>query len=220
MNPVVEAILSRRSVREGFSGAPVPVEVLEDVVRCGLAAPSSKNARPWKFHVVTDAGMLDAIAMDVERSEHVDTYVPFDPVSGKPCPEWSSTVLESAAILRRAPAAVFVENTGAFSQGRSALLKATPEALANSIVGYTFEVLGLGAAVQNMWIAAVAHGLCGVYLGDVLIAEQRIQAHLGIVGDLAGALILGYAGDRPPPASRSSDIPTEHVRWVVPGRSK
>ena len=54
MNMVVDTILRRHSVREGFSRAPIPIEVLEDIIRCGLAAPSSKNARPWRFHVVMD----------------------------------------------------------------------------------------------------------------------------------------------------------------------
>lgn len=217
MNTVVEAILRRHSVREGFSRASVPVEVLEDILRCGLAAPSSKNARPWRFHVVTHRLRLDELAGMVERSEGIETYVPFDPETGRPRPGLSSTVIESAAVLRSVPAAVFVENTGTFSRGRQALVEATPEALAGSIVGYTLEVMGVGAAVQNMWIAAVAHGLSAVFMGDVLIAERKIRERLGIACDLVGVLALGYTAAPQTCTPRSaSELGLEQVRWVSP----
>jgi len=48
----IEAILTRRSVREGFTGQPIPRSVLAEIVRCGCAAPSAKNTQPWRFHVV------------------------------------------------------------------------------------------------------------------------------------------------------------------------
>jgi len=218
MNPAIEAILRRRSVREGFTDAPVPRAVLEDILRCGLAAPSSKNARPSRFHVVTDRDLLDVIAREVESSEDLDTYVPFDPVTGKPRPEWSSTVIESAEVLRNARVAIFVENTGTFSRGRQALVNASPEALAGSIVGYTLEAMGLGAAIQSMWIAAVAHGLAGVFMGDVLIAERAIKRRFAIAGDLVGVLALGYAEVLQAKAVRGpAELDSDQVRWVTPG---
>lgn len=217
-NPVIDAILRRRSVREGFSDAPVPSAILEDIVRCGLAAPSSKNARPSRFHVVTDPRVLDELAGAVESGEDVERYVPYDPMTGQPRPEWQSTVIESAAVLRGARAAIFIENAGTFSRGRQALVNASKEALQASIVGYTLEVLGVGAAIQNLWVAAVAHGLSGVFMGDVLIAERAIQRRLGIACDLVGVLALGYS--EVPNAelgSRRADLDHDRVRWISPG---
>src|SRR5882724_10716090 len=74
MNMVVDTILRRHSVREGFSRAPIPIEVLEDIIRCGLAAPSSKNARPWRFHVVMDPLLCEELAGAVESAEGIDSY--------------------------------------------------------------------------------------------------------------------------------------------------
>lgn len=215
MNPVTEAILRRRSVRAGFSATPVAADVLEDIVRCGLAAPSSKNARPSRFHVVTDEGLLAELARAVEESQDIDTYVPFDPTTGQPWPDWASTVSESAAVLRSARVAIFVENSGAFSRGRHALVTAAPEALAASITGYMLEIIGVGAAIQNMWIAAVAHGLSGVFMGDVLIAESLIKERLGIDCDLAGVLILGYAkGDELVRPRFQGELDPARVHWL------
>lgn len=217
MNPVTEAILRRRSVRTGFSDMSVPTEIILDILRCGLAAPSSKNAQPFRFHVVTDGDLLDEMACAVEGARDTETYVPHDPVTGRPRPEWPSTVLQSAAALRSARVAIFIENSGAFSRGRQALVIATREALEVSIVGYGLEILGVGAAIENMWIAAVAHGVSGVFMGDILIAESLIKARLGIECDLAGVLALGYTtGEELVPQQTRGELDPARVHWVMP----
>lgn len=215
MNTVIETILGRRSHRTGFSSRPVPDQVLEQVVRCGLAAPSSKDAKPWRFHVVPDQAVLGVIAGIVERSQGIEGYVPHDPTTGRPRPEYRSTVLESAAVLRAAPAGIAIESRGVFSGGRHTLLNATPAALAASIVSYGFELVGVGAAIQNVWLAAESLGLGGVFIGDVLIAEAEIHKTLGIEGDLVGIFALGYpfhAVARTPSELRIPD--EENLRWV------
>ena len=117
---------------------------------------------------------------------------------------------ESAELLRTVPAAIFIENRGPFSRGRRALLQAGPEAQALSIVGYELECLGLGAALENMWLAAIGFGLSGAFLGDVAVGEQAICRRLGIKGDLLGALALGYASIS---EQRSPALDTDLVRW-------
>ncbi len=214
-NDLVDLILSRRSVRSGFASRPVPTEVLEQIVRCGLAAPSSKGGRPWRFHVVTDRELLAACAEAMETSEGIDSYVPGSALTGEPTPGLPSTVIESATVLRTVPVAIFVEDTGPFSQGRDALLAASPEARAAVLIGYTFEVVGVGAAIENMWLAALSHGLVGVFIGDVLIAESAVKAGLGVTADLLGALALGYTDDATP-GYRLRDGDDDGVLWHPP----
>jgi nitroreductase len=69
---VIAAMLARRSIREGFDGQPIPGAVLREIVRCGRAAPSSKNAQPWRMHVVTDRATLGVLADAVEHAQGVD----------------------------------------------------------------------------------------------------------------------------------------------------
>jgi nitroreductase len=213
MNQVTATILGRRSVREGFTDEPVPREVLMEIVRCGLAAPSSKNAQPSRFHVVDDRVLLADLAGAVEESEDIDTYVPMDPLTGKPRPDWPSTVLLSAGVLRAASAAIFIENRGTFSRGRRLLTDAIRSGRAGSLIAYGFELIGVGAAIQNMWIAAEALGLRGCYMGDVVIAEEQIAARLGIDMDLMGVLALGYSNQRAA-TSGSDDGLTDPARVV------
>lgn len=54
-NPVIEAILSRRSVRE-FEEKDVPDEIIEKIIEAGTWAPSAINNQPWRFTVVRDEG--------------------------------------------------------------------------------------------------------------------------------------------------------------------
>lgn len=188
---VAEAILSRRSIRDGFDGRTLAREHLEEVVTCGLAAPSSKAAKPWRFHVVADREMLATIADAVLTIEGSEAYVPKDPKTGLPRPGLVSTVAESAEVLRSASAAIFVENLGAFSTSRRAVAESSYDVREDALLGYAFELIGIGAAVENMWLAAIGLGIEGVFMGDLLIAERSIQKILGIQHDLAGALVLG-----------------------------
>jgi nitroreductase len=62
-----EAIRSRRSVRT-YTDAPVPEELLLEVVTAAMYAPSAGNQQPWHFVVVTDKNLL-------ERASIVHPYV-------------------------------------------------------------------------------------------------------------------------------------------------
>ena len=202
---MVDVVLRRRSVRTGFLPDAVDQHLVEQIVACGLASPSSKNARPARLHVVDDPRLLHRIADAVDAAPGIDTYVPHDPITGAPRPDWPSTVAESAQVLREVPLGIFVENAGVFSGGRSTLLALPPEVLAACLTGYTLEVLGVGASIQNMWIAANALGLQAVFMGDILIAEAAIAELLGARQDLAGVLAIGHA-PAPEPPSRPHDL--------------
>jgi nitroreductase len=54
-----DVIYGRRSIR-GYLDKPVPREVIEDVLKLAMRAPTSYNTQPWNFHVVTGAP-LEAI---------------------------------------------------------------------------------------------------------------------------------------------------------------
>jgi nitroreductase len=187
------AILTRHSIRVGFDGSAIPRDSLESIVTCGLAAPSSKNAQPFRFHVVTDRSLLSSIADDMVAEEDLDAFVPKDPATGDPRREYRSTVVESADILRQASAGIVIENLGKFSVSRQALTESRDGDFADILLGYALEVIGIGAAMENMWVCAHAMGIEGTFMGDPLVADSRIRAALGIQNDLAGILALGYA---------------------------
>ena len=86
--------------------------------------------------------------------------------------------VQSADVLAQVSLGLFVENIGAFSAGRHTVAAAPDAYRVNALVGYGFEMIGLGAAIQSMWLAAGELGLAGVFMGDVLIAEDAIRERL------------------------------------------
>lgn len=61
-----DVIEHRRSIR-GFLDKPVPKEVLGQILTTAVRAPSTKNAQPWHFFVVTDAPLEQLRNANVER---------------------------------------------------------------------------------------------------------------------------------------------------------
>ena len=57
MNEVMNAILTRRSIRK-FTADPIPAEVLEDLVKAALHAPSGMGKQTWQFIVVTNQEII------------------------------------------------------------------------------------------------------------------------------------------------------------------
>lgn len=56
-NPVIEAILSRRSIRK-YLDKQVEHEKLEQLARCGIAAPNGMNQQPWAVRVVENQDFI------------------------------------------------------------------------------------------------------------------------------------------------------------------
>jgi nitroreductase len=60
-NPVIEAIRTRRSVRQ-FSKKPVSDDALIQILESAVWAPSGKNNQPWKFAVIRDPALKESLA--------------------------------------------------------------------------------------------------------------------------------------------------------------
>jgi nitroreductase len=59
-NPVIDAILKRRSIRR-YSGKPVDKSIIKELLTAGMYAPSARNQQPWHFIVIEDREILESI---------------------------------------------------------------------------------------------------------------------------------------------------------------
>ena len=57
----LEAIMTRRSIRS-FTNEPVSDEEIRILLEAAMSAPSAVSILPWRFVVITDRKILDAIA--------------------------------------------------------------------------------------------------------------------------------------------------------------
>ena len=60
MNEVLEVIKSRRTIRR-FKPNPIDEEKLQMILEAGRWAPSFSNLQPWRFIVIKDQGLKNAL---------------------------------------------------------------------------------------------------------------------------------------------------------------
>jgi nitroreductase len=66
----IEVLKTRRSVR-AYTDAPVPREIIEDVIDCGRLAATAVNIQPWEFIVVTGRELLRSIAETTDHGKFI-----------------------------------------------------------------------------------------------------------------------------------------------------
>lgn len=192
---MLDAIAARRSIRK-FKTTPVAHEIIEEILRAGSLAPSSKNRQPWKFIVTTGQAKEEVLAV-MELGLEREAQQPLLPESAV----YIGGAHNTLNIMRQAPAVIFVVNT----RGLDLL---TPQNAENRV----FEICNaqsIGAAVENMSLAAVEAGLGSLWICDTYFAQQELCTWLG--GELAAAFALGYADEEPAPRPRKSW--SETVEW-------
>lgn len=54
---LLEAITTRRSIRS-YTDQPVSDDLVQEIIRAGMMAPSAGNQRPWHFIVIRDQELL------------------------------------------------------------------------------------------------------------------------------------------------------------------
>jgi nitroreductase len=66
----IEVLKTRRSVR-AYIDAPVPREIIEDIIDCGRLAATAVNIQPWEFVVVTNPQLLRSIARTTDHGKFI-----------------------------------------------------------------------------------------------------------------------------------------------------
>jgi nitroreductase len=188
----LDAIAGRRSIRR-FKDKPIPDEALQTILTAATQAPSSKNRQPWRFVVVRGDKraemvrvMREGIAKEKARGE--------DPGSSE----------GSADIMEQAPVTIFIFDPGSL-----------PPWLTRSIEQMFTDVVNIqaiGAAIQNMLLAAQDLGLGSLWICDVFYAYEDLRNWLGEEGQMIAAVSLGYADESP--GARPRKPVSEVTRWV------
>jgi F420 biosynthesis protein FbiB-like protein len=173
----LEAIATRRSNRR-FKTDPIPQDVLEKILNAGVMAPSGKNRQPWRFVVVREdkrsemiAQMRAGIARFKARGDNV------------------GSAEGTASVMEQAPVTVFVFNT----EGKHPWLDRSIQ----EIVWDMVNIQSVGAAIQNICLAARALGLGSLWIADVLYAYEELAAWLEQDTQMVAAVSLGYPADNP-----------------------
>jgi coenzyme F420-0:L-glutamate ligase / coenzyme F420-1:gamma-L-glutamate ligase len=190
----------RRSVR-AFQDRAVPREALETMLEAARWAPSPHGRQPWRFVVLTTAGakarLAEAMGADWQSTLEMD---------GQPPEIIATRLAKSHERIRTAPALIlaclYLEDLDRYPDaGR----QRAEEVMA---------IQSLGAAIQNMLLAAYTLGLDTGWMCAPLFSPSTVRAALDLDATLLPhALIpVGYAARDP---QRRPHRPADElvVRW-------
>jgi nitroreductase/predicted transcriptional regulator YdeE len=189
---VFEAIANRRSIRK-FKSDPVPEEALRQILQAGILAPSGKNRQPWKFYVVQGEKYAEMITQMRAGIAHRES-------EGKDIGSAKNTL----KVMEQAPVTVFIFNPGRM-----------PSWSAHSIDQHFSDVVdiqSIGAAIQNMLLAAEELGMGSLWICDVFYAYEELSAWLGERSEMIAAISFGVPDEHP--IARKRKPFDEVVHWV------
>jgi nitroreductase len=189
MNPVIEAIMKRRSVR-AYETKPVSKDLIKAIIEAGNEAPSAMNSQPWRFVIVEDKETMRKLL----RAAKPGVKKLFETMK-ETNPERYELIMKrfkelEDPIYYSAPVIVFVIGSGRYA-GNSCPL-----------------------ACENMMLAAHSLGLgsCWVGLGAMAADDPGIQKILDLKEDetVFGPILLGYPKGYPERPEKKEPL----VKWI------
>jgi nitroreductase len=188
----IEAIAKRRSIRK-YTGEPLAETELQAILQAAQQAPSGKNRQPWKLVVVQSDKRPEMI--QVMRTGIAKTKARgYDTGSA----EWSANFMEQAQ------ATVFLFNPLGIPPWKAH----TVDQMFDDVV----DIQSIGAAIQNMLLAAEDLGIGSLWICDVFSAYAELQDWLGEPGEMIAAVAFGHPAENPP--ARPRKAMSEIARFV------
>ncbi len=185
--PVSDVILHRRSVRN-FAPDPVPPLIVRELVTLACAAPAPHHLRPWRFVHVASADGRERLA-DAMGEAWLQDLVSVN----RPVVEIDRLIARSRDQIMNAPALLVAGFTldGVQPWADEARRRAERDMFVQS----------LGAALQNILLAAFERGIVGYLKGAPLFCADAVRDALDLPADWHPAflVLLGFptVGGRP-----------------------
>lgn len=194
---MIQEIKNRRSIRK-YKPVDVSREIIEEIIKAGILAPSSKNRQPWKLIVAAGNAKEEVLAV-MEQGLKREKTCPLLPES--------AVHIEGAwhtlRVMKEAPVLIFIVNPLAVAISKSLTTDERVSEICNA--------QSIGAAVENMTLAATERGLGSLWICNTFFAHRELCDWLDTDGELYAALALGYADETPParPRKEMEDV----VEW-------
>lgn len=202
---MIEIIHRRRSTRK-FAKRSVSKENVREIICAGLQAPSPKNDQPWRFLVVDQEKKKEEIAEILEKrlllleERNFRKGIKRNDISG---------AHESVRVICEASVIIFV------------FLNSNIYEIHEDDVNWPLyakdvectHIMSIGAAIQNILLAATEKGISSLWMGDVFFAYNDLMHYLGGEGCMMAAIALGYAAEEIVSKTDRQDFETL-VKWL------
>jgi F420 biosynthesis protein FbiB-like protein len=180
---------SRRSVRR-FRPDPVPVSVIESILRTATFAPSAHNSQPWRFAVVTEPSVKTRLGKAVTSKMRMDMQA-----ENANEADIEKRVVSSLRRMDETPVVI------ALCRDKNAVRIDTPEEAA-------MGVQSTALAGLQLLLAAHAEGLGGSWICWALYAQEATRAALDLPEDWEpqAFYFLGYPAEMPSKVKEMKDL--------------
>lgn len=169
---LLKVISDRRSIRK-YKNVEISKDIVEDIINCGILAPSAKNRQPWRFIVLT--GEKKNHIADIMENRLTNGEIRYD----KKILKYDNSVCSTAKVIKEA----------------STIILILREKDDNWIIG---DNLSIGACVENMCLRATDLGLGSLWIRDTLYSNKEILKYIGKENmELNCALVLGVQDEYP-----------------------
>jgi len=226
MNETLYSIRQRRSVR-AFSDEDIPNDVLEEILDCARWAPSDTNAQPWRWYVIKNRTLLEAIYLAVfDEMDHVSCE--FSEKLEDKSSEYYASYRKAELVLRS------FQNYAAVPIGNCTVLAIACAApytskFTSECFRYIFNVETLRdmgkleaqkstmMSVQNLLLAAYSLGIGAVPMsGPIYFGERRIRELINIPQeqDVSCVVAMGYPKSQHHPTIARREL-SESVTWIL-----
>lgn len=187
---LMELLAGRRSVRR-YTSQKVPAEVVRGIVEAARWAPSPHNAQPWRFAVLRSAAARQRLALALGERWRADLTA-----DGLPAEQVDALIGRSRERINGAPISLVIGLTWADLDVYPDERRQEAERL--------MAAHSLGAAVQNIMLAAHAHGLATCWMCAPLFCPAVVREALGLPAELVpqALITLGYPDSVPPPRKK------------------
>jgi len=66
-NPTLQTILNRKSIRQ-YTNQEISADEIKNLLKAGMAAPSSRDRRPWHLIVISDKSVLENLGAQLKNA--------------------------------------------------------------------------------------------------------------------------------------------------------
>ena len=170
-----EAIEKRTSVRR-FKNEPISIDDLKEIIDLAGKAPSINNSQSWKFLAIVNKELLEKMSQIVHKK--IEKLFPIEEENADK--KVVDTVDRYSTFFNEAPAVIAVLNKPylAVADKISDEVSMSAEEL-NKLRNYP-DIQSIGAAVQNMLLAAVDKNLGACWLSGLMVAKDELEELLSI----------------------------------------
>lgn len=177
-----EVIARRRSIRKFQKDRPVPRELVDKLLEAAIKSPSACNRQPWHFLVLEGKAKDELVKVFTDEVRRL-----------RKAGEDTGSALASARTMAQAPVAILVYDP---------LWRPGDDRGGPARVGYLMDTQSVGAAIQNLLLAATAEGLGSLWIGDTFVAEEAIGRFLHREDEMVAAVAIGWPDESPSPRPR------------------